>query len=245
MNLNGSGQTRRVLLVDDDLELQKLLQGYLAQHGFDVYGTTDASDVERLLQRQRPDVLVLDLMLPGEDGLSLCRRLRAGGAQLPIVMLTARDEPSDRIVGLELGADDYIGKPFEPRELVARLDAVLRRFRVPVAAPDPAQELVAIGDWRFDLGARRVTRGAESVALTSGEFAMLRALTLHPFQPLRREQLLALARGSDHELNDRAIDVQVSRLRKLLEADSRTPRYIQTVWGVGYVFVPERVAATG
>ena len=105
MNLNGSGQTRRVLLVDDDLELQKLLQGYLAQHGFDVYGTTDASDVERLLQRQRPDVLVLDLMLPGEDGLSLCRRLRAAGAQLPIVMLTARDEPSDRIVGLELGAD--------------------------------------------------------------------------------------------------------------------------------------------
>ena len=240
MSAPAPSHPRRVLLVDDDLELQRLLRGYLAQHQYEVQGAVDASDVERLIQRQRPDVLVLDLMLPGEDGLSLCRRLRAGGVQLPIVMLTARDEPSDRIVGLELGADDYIGKPFEPRELVARLDAVLRRFRVPVAAPDPAQDQVTIGDWHFDFGARRVMRGTESVALTSGEFALLRALTLHPFQPLRREQLLALARGTDHELNDRAIDVQVSRLRKLLEPDPRTPRYIQTVWGVGYVFVPER-----
>lgn len=240
MSASLTAHQRRVLLVDDDVELQKLLQGYLAQHQFEMFGTTDTSDVERLIQRQRPDVLVLDVMLPGEDGLSLCRRLRASGTQLPIVMLTARDEPSDRIVGLELGADDYLGKPFEPRELVARLDAVLRRFRVPVAAPDPAAEAIAIGLWKFDLAARHVSRDGEVVALTSGEFALLRALALHPFQPLRREQLLALGRGADHELNDRAIDVQVSRLRKLLEPDPRTPRYIQTVWGVGYVFVPDR-----
>jgi two-component system phosphate regulon response regulator OmpR len=228
-----------VLVVDDDAELRRLLQDYLARHQFEVIAIPDASDVERRIQRHRPDVVVLDVMLPREDGLSVCRRLRASGEQVPIVMLTARDEPSDRILGLEFGADDYLGKPFEPRELVARLDAVLRRLRVPAAAPDPAAEVVQIGDWRFDMAARLLTRADRSVALTSGEYALLRALVLHPYEPLRRDQLLQLARGAGHELFDRAIDVQVSRLRKLVEKDPRTPRYIQTVWGVGYVFVPD------
>jgi two-component system phosphate regulon response regulator OmpR len=240
MNAIAPLHRRRVLVVDDDAELRRLLETYLARHQFDVVSLADASDVERRIQRHRPDVLVLDVMLPGEDGLSVCRRLRAGGEQLPIVMLTARDEPSDRIVGLEFGADDYLGKPFEPRELVARLDAVLRRLRMPAAAPDPDAERVVVGEWQFDMATRRLVRGDEVVALTSGEYALLRALVLHPYEPLRRDQLLQLARGADHELYDRAIDVQVSRLRKIVEKDPRTPRYIQTVWGVGYVFVPER-----
>ena len=152
-------------------------------------------------------------------------------------MLTARDEPFDRVLGLELGADEYIGKPFEPRELVARIDALLRRARLPVAAPD-ISENVRVGDWIFDRASRELLRGQERVSLTSGEFALLKALTDHPLEPLRRDQLLALARDSAQELSDRAIDVQVSRLRKYLEQDPRAPRYIQTVWGVGYVFVP-------
>jgi DNA-binding response OmpR family regulator len=231
---------RRVLVVDDDAELRRLLQDYLGRHQFEVVALPGTADLDRRIQRHRPDVLVLDVMLPGDDGLAVCRRLREGGEQLPIVMLTARDDPADRILGLEFGADDYVGKPFEPRELVARLDAVLRRLRTPGSAPDPAAEIVPVGEWRFDLAARRLLRGEESVALSSGEFALLRALVLHPYEALRRDQLLALARGVGHEANDRAIDVQVSRLRRLVEPDPRTPRFLQTVWGVGYVFVPDR-----
>ena len=228
---------RRILVVDDDTELRMLLEKYLGRYDFEIATLPDAADVERRLARFRPDVLVLDLMLPGEDGLSVCKRLRGRGETVPIIMLTARDEPFDRVLGLELGADEYIGKPFEPRELVARIDALLRRARLPVAAPD-ISENVRVGDWIFDRASRELLRGQERVSLTSGEFALLKALTDHPLEPLRRDQLLALARDSAQELSDRAIDVQVSRLRKYLEQDPRAPRYIQTVWGVGYVFVP-------
>ncbi|MFZ9651792.1 MAG: response regulator [Gammaproteobacteria bacterium] len=228
---------RRILVVDDDPELRMLLEKYLGRYDFEIATLPDAADVERRLARFRPDVLVLDLMLPGEDGLSVCKRLRGRGETVPIIMLTARDEPFDRVLGLELGADEYIGKPFEPRELVARIDALLRRARLPVAAPD-ISENVRVGDWIFDRASRELLRGQERVSLTSGEFALLKALTDHPLEPLRRDQLLALARDSAQELSDRAIDVQVSRLRKYLEQDPRAPRYIQTVWGVGYVFVP-------
>ncbi len=228
---------RRILVVDDDPELRMLLEKYLGRYDFEIATLPDAADVERRLARFRPDVLVLDLMLPGEDGLSVCKRLRGRGETVPIIMLTARDEPFDRVLGLELGADEYIGKPFEPRELVARIDALLRRARLPVAAPD-ISENVRVGDWIFDRASRELLRGQERVSLTSGEFALLKALTDHPLEPLRRDQLLALARDSAQELSDRAIDVQVSRLRKYLEQDPRAPRYTQTVWGVGYVFVP-------
>jgi DNA-binding response OmpR family regulator len=228
---------RRILVVDDDPELRMLLEKYLGRYDFEIATLPDAADVERRLARFRPDVLVFDLMLPGEDGLSVCKRLRGRGETVPIIMLTARDEPFDRVLGLELGADEYIGKPFEPRELVARIDALLRRARLPVAAPD-ISENVRVGDWIFDRASRELLRGQERVSLTSGEFALLKALTDHPLEPLRRDQLLALARDSAQELSDRAIDVQVSRLRKYLEQDPRAPRYIQTVWGVGYVFVP-------
>lgn len=230
------------MVVDDDPALRALLEKYLARYEFDVLAVADAAEAERRLARYRPDVLILDIMLPGEDGLSLCRRLRARGELTPVMMLTARDAPIDRIIGLEIGADEYLGKPFEPRELVARLEALLRRARLPAATPEVANTL-QIGEWFFERDARRLIRGDEQVALTSGEFALLKALTDHPYEPLRRDQLLSLARDAGQDLSDRAIDVQVSRLRKRLESDPRAPRFIQTVWGFGYVFVP--VARSG
>ena len=178
-------------------------------------------------------------MLPGEDGLAACRRLRGRGETVPIIMLTARDEPVDRVVGLEMGADDYVGKPFDPRELVARIEAVLRRGTQPAAAPDPKGGVFRFGDWSLDRGTRQLSRNGEVVALTSGEFALLNTLVANARRPMKRERLLELTRGDDSESFDRAIDVQMHRLRRLLEEDPAHPRYLQTVWGVGYVFVPD------
>jgi two-component system phosphate regulon response regulator OmpR len=179
--------------------------------------------------------------MPGEDGLSICRRLRAAKDRTPIIMLTAKGEDVDRIVGLEVGADDYLGKPFNPRELLARIHAVLRRRPTPEAPGSPGTdaEIVSFGPFTFDMGTRVLRRANEDLLLTTGEFAMLKALVRHPRQPLSREKLAQLARGRDLEAFDRSLDVQVSRLRKLLEVDPSAPRYIQTVWGVGYVFVPD------
>jgi two-component system phosphate regulon response regulator OmpR len=183
----------------------------------------------------------LDLMMPGEDGLSICRRLRAANDQTPVIMLTAKGEDIDRIVGLEVGADDYLGKPFNPRELLARIHAVLRRRPALEApgAPSSDNEIVRFGMFVFDLGARTLKKVDQEIMLTTGEFAMLKALVRHPRIPLSREKLAQLSRGREFEPFDRSLDVQVSRLRKLLENDPSTPRFIQTVWGVGYVFVPE------
>jgi two-component system phosphate regulon response regulator OmpR len=190
---------------------------------------------------------VLDLMMPGEDGLSVCRRLRGSANLIPIVMLTAKGDDVDRIVGLEMGADDYLPKPFNPRELVARIHAVLRR-RPPAAPPGaPAldDETVSFGRVTLNLATRSLKRDDTEVPLTTGEFALLRALVQHPRQPLSRDKLMELARGREYEVFDRSIDVQVSRLRKLVEDDHSQPRYIQTVWGFGYVFVPDGASAPG
>ena len=178
-------------------------------------------------------------MLPGEDGLAACRRRRARGETVPVIMLTARDEPVDRVIGLEMGADDYLGKPFDPRELVARIEAVLRRGARSAAAPDSEGGSVRFGEWLLDRGARQLSREGEVVALTSGEFALLNVLVANANRPMKRERLLELTRGEASESFDRAIDVQIHRLRRLLEVDHAHPRYLQTVWGVGYVFVPD------
>ncbi len=231
----------RLVIVDDDQRIRELLQRYLTQEGFDVLLAEDGPRLDRLRQRETIDLIVLDWMLPGEDGLSICRRLRASGDQTPIIMLTAKGEDVDRIVGLEVGADDYLPKPFNPRELLARIHAVLRR-RPPVEAPGAAAgdgAVVRFGPYTFDVGRRQLLRGDTEVPLTTGEFAMLKALVRHPRQPLSRERLAVLARGREFEPFDRSLDVQVSRLRKLIEADPTHPRYIQTVWGVGYMFVPD------
>jgi DNA-binding response OmpR family regulator len=233
----------KILVVDDDVRLRDLLTRYLVEQGFEVRAIPDARDLDKRLQRDPPHLVVLDLMLPGEDGLSVCRRLRGAGETVPIIMLTAKGEDVDRIVGLEMGADDYLPKPFNPRELVARIHAVLRRHeRVAPGAPTEDGR-VAFGPFTLDLAARTLSRDGDSVTLTTGEYSLVKVFVQHPRQPLAREKLMVLARGRDHEVFDRAIDVQVSRLRKLVEPDPGSPRYIQTVWGFGYVYVPDSAEA--
>ena len=234
----------KIVVVDDDARIRDLLRRYLSQEGFDVLMAEDARALGRIMQRESVDLLVLDLMLPGEDGLSVCRRLRSEGLKVPIIMLTAKGEEADRIAGLETGADDYLPKPFNPRELLARIHAVLRRRPVHEApgAPSNDQEVVTFGDFVFDLGARSLRKAGQDIALTTGEFAMLKVLARHPRQPLTRDKLAQLARGREFEPFDRSLDVQVSRLRKLIEDDPASPKIIQTVWGVGYVFVPDGAA---
>jgi DNA-binding response OmpR family regulator len=235
----------KILVVDDDARLRDLLVRYLAEQGFQVQALPDARELDKRLQRDPPHLLVLDLMLPGEDGLGVCRRLRGSGETVPIIMLTAKGEDVDRIVGLEMGADDYLPKPFNPRELVARIHAVLRRHTERLAPGAPAADgKIAFGPYLLDLATRTLLRGDAPIALTTGEFSLLKVLATHPRQPLAREKLMLLARGRDHDVFDRAIDVQISRLRKLIELDSSTPRYIQTVWGFGYVFVPDEPATS-
>lgn len=230
----------RVLLVDDDARLRELLTRYLQEQGFSIKAVGDATMLDRAMHREHYDLLVLDLMLPGEDGLSICRRLRAEENMIPIIMLTAKGDDVDRIVGLEMGADDYIAKPFNPRELVARIQAVLRRQPASLpGAPSALEEVVKFGAIRVNLGTRSLTRNGEDLQLTTGEFSLLKVLLQHPRQPLSRDKLMELARGREYGVFDRAIDVQISRLRKLVEEDPARPRYIQTVWGFGYVFVPE------
>lgn len=229
-----------LLVVDDDLRLRDLLERYLTQQGFRVYGAAHAAAMRRALATHHVDLIVLDLMLPDADGLALCRSLRAESVQTPIIMLTAKGDEVDRIVGLEIGADDYLAKPCNPRELVARIRAVLRRRpRAAVGAPQAEQAPTRFGRFRFDPAARQLFEGETPLRLTSGEFAVLAALVAHPFETLTRERLIALARGRGHEAFDRSIDVMVSRLRRCLEDDPRRPRWLQTVWGEGYVFVPD------
>ncbi len=231
----------KLLVVDDDPRLRDLLRRYLTDNGFTVYVAENAQAMNKLWLRERFDLLILDLMMPGEDGLSVLRRLRGASDPTPVVMLTAKGEDVDRIVGLELGADDYLPKPFNPRELLARIHAVLRR-RGPDEAPGaPAQEpkTVHFGGFTLDLARRTLMKGDDPVPLTTGEFAVLKVFARFPRVPLSREKLMEMARGREYEAFDRSLDVQVSRLRKMIEPDPSKPRYIQTVWGLGYVFIPD------
>ncbi len=244
----------RILVIDDDLRLRDLLKRYLTDQGFAVDTVPDGAALDRVFARNRYDLLVLDVMLPNEDGFAICRRIRAGGvtssvggannageANIPIIMLTAKGDDVDRIVGLEMGADDYLPKPFNPRELVARINAVLRR-QAPMAvpgAPTESDEIVEFGPFVLNLGTRELLKDQQALPMTSGEFGLLKVLVQHARSPLSRDKLTELARGREHDSFDRAIDVQVSRLRKLLGEDPANPRYIQTVWGMGYVFVPD------
>ncbi|GGP68683.1 two-component system response regulator OmpR [Shewanella saliphila] len=233
-------ETSKILVVDDDMRLRSLLERYLLEQGFQVRSAANAEQMDRLLERENFHLLVLDLMLPGEDGLSICRRLRQQENPIPIVMLTAKGDEVDRIIGLELGADDYLPKPFNPRELLARIKAVMRRQTTEVpGAPAQQEEMIEFGEFSLNLATREMFHGDESIALTSGEFAVLKVLVNHPREPLSRDKLMNLARGRDYSALERSIDVQVSRLRRLIEKDAANPRYIQTVWGLGYVFVPD------
>ena len=234
------GHSAKIMVVDDDVRLRDLLRRYLTEQGFAVVTAESAPAMNKLWLRERYDLLVLDLMLPGEDGLSICRRLRGAGDQTPIIMLTAKEDV-DRIVGLEMGADDYLPKPFNPRELVARIGAVLRRKgpdEIP-GAPSETPASFEFGQFVLDLATRTLKKNGETVPLTTGEFSVLKVFARHARQPLSREKLMELARGREYEVFDRSLDVQISRLRKLIEPDPSSPLYIQTVWGLGYVFIPE------
>jgi len=231
----------KVLVVDDDPRLRDLLRRYLTDNNFTVYTAENGQAMNKLWLRERFDVLILDLMLPGEDGLSILRRLRGANETTPIIMLTAKGEDVDRIVGLEMGADDYLPKPFNPRELLARINAVLRRKGADETPGAPSQEAksVEFGEFVLDLSTRTLTKSGEPMPLTTGEFAVLKVFARYPRTPLSREKLMEMARGREYEAFDRSLDVQISRLRKMIEPDPSKPKYIQTVWGLGYVFIPD------
>lgn len=239
-----------LLLVDDDRQLLELLSRYLEAGGYLVSTAANAAQMRAAMAAARIDLVVLDLMLPGEDGLSLCRELRERRtAHVPILMLTARGEEADRILGLEMGADDYLAKPFATRELLARIRAVLRRTRMlpPNLGPLPQQAReLRFGDWRLDTTARHLLDAAGTlVPLTGGEYRLLRVLLDHPQRVLTRDQLLNLTQGRDADAFDRSIDLLVSRIRQRLREDSREPRYIKTVRNEGYVFCAEVSAGEG
>ncbi len=240
MNTNTT-KPDRILVVDDDNRLRDQLRRFFTQEGFDIHVAEGGKAMDRLLLRDTYDLIVLDLMMPEESGLSILSRLRAAKDATPIIMLTAKGSEDDRIKGLEAGADDYLPKPFNPRELLARVHAVLRRR--PVAetpgAPSMEDETITFGPYVLDLGHRTLSKSGVDLPLTTGEFAMLKTLARHPRQPLSRDKLAQMARGREFEAYDRSLDVQVSRLRKMIEADPANPRYIQTVWGLGYVFIPD------
>ena len=229
----------RVLLIDDDRRLLELLTQYLEPNGITVVGAPDGQRGLAMLRAETFDAVLLDIMMPGIDGLEVCRRIRER-SRIPILMLTARGDETDRVVGLELGADDYIAKPFSPRELLARVKAVLRR-----AQPEGASELLRAGDVAVDLGSRSVTVGGVSAAVTGIEFDILVALLRRAGRVVPRESLLSEAGRDDVTVNERTVDVHISHLRQKLGDDPRSPRIIKTVRGVGYVLVKDVEPAGG
>ena len=234
MHASGS----HLLVVDDDSETRELLSLYLGQQGFDVAVVEDGKAMDAWLAHNTTDLVILDLMLPGEDGLSIARRLQSD-YRLPIVMISARGEELDRIVGLEVGADDYLPKPFNPRELLARVRAVLRRSSPAAEASPSADACFRFGDFRFDDQKRLLYRGSEEVELSKAEFDLLQVFIGHPNRVLSRDLIMDLLSGGDRDPFDRSIDVRVTRLRHKIEDDPSNPRLIRTVWGIGYQFTPE------
>ncbi|MDP1904328.1 MAG: response regulator [Pseudomonadota bacterium] len=227
-----------VLVVDDDAGLRDLLSEYLVKQGFLVETARDGREMDERMAAAMPDLVVMDLMMPGEDGLSLTRRIKAQ-RNLPVIMLSARGEDIDRIVGLEVGADDYLAKPFNPRELLARIRAVMRRGGGEVAATQEKDETARFGPFALDLAAQRLSREDEDIPLTQAEFTLLKVFIEHPNRALSRDQIMDWLKGFERDPFDRSIDVRVTRLRRKLEDDPTNPFYIRTVWGQGYLFAPK------
>lgn len=234
----------KILLVDDDVRLRGMVADYLQRHALETEGVGTAAAALRSLQRSHFDLVVLDLMLPDEDGIALCRRLRGAALSVPVIILSARGDDVDRIVGLEVGADDYLAKPCNLRELLARIVTVLRRARQPMrsAAPNGAARRVSIGDLEVDLWSRTLQRKGEPVRVTTGEYQLLEALLLNSRRVLNRDELISLANRRNGDAFSRSVDILISRLRQVIEPDPASPRYIQTVWGRGYMFVPDAPA---
>ena len=239
MNQGEMSDRNHILIVDDDPDLRELLTRYLGDNGIRAAAVADGRELDAYLEQHHDvDLLILDLMLPGEEGLSIARRLRAQ-RELPIIILSARGDEVDRIVGLEMGADDYLPKPFNPRELLARIHAVLRRPGRAVTAVAEKRRIDRFGPFRLDRESRLLTRERQPVPLTSGEYDLLTVLLDHPRRVLSRDLLLERLKGYDRDPFDRSIDVRITRLRKKIEDDPSEPAYIRTVWGEGYLFDPE------
>jgi two-component system phosphate regulon response regulator OmpR len=226
----------QLLVVDDDAGIRDLLADYLTKQGMRVATARDGKEMDERLANFQPDLVVMDLMLPGEDGLSLTRRLKAE-RDVPVIMLSARGEDIDRIVGLEVGADDYLPKPFNPRELLARIRAVLRR--VNHQAEGVPDEMVRFGPFSLDLASQSLSREGQDIPLTQAEFTLLKIFVEHPNRALSRDQIMDWLKGFERDPFDRSIDVRVTRLRKKIEDDAANPVYIRTVWGQGYLFAPK------
>ena len=227
----------KLLVVDDDPELRELITAYLSKQGYDIVAVADGRAMDHAFAAGGVDLVILDLMLPGEDGLDIAKRLKQT-TDVPIIIVSAQGEEIDRIVGLEVGADDYIGKPFNPRELLARVRAVLRRVRGS-GTVGPLARIVEFGDFRLDLNAHLLTRNGTTVPLTSGEFDLLGILVRHPNQVLDRDRILDLLTGAERSPFDRSIDVRITRLRSKIEPDPSSPVFIRTIWGKGYMFCPD------
>ncbi len=233
--------TPHILLVEDDPEIATLVARYLSSNDMRVSRAGDGREMDRVMRDARIDLIILDIMLPGEDGLAICRRLRTS-SQVPIIMLTARSDEIDRIVGLELGADDYIGKPFNPRELLARVRAVLRRREPVQTAERRARTVFSFAGWRLDVVRRKLfDPSGTRIALTGAEFDLLLVLCEHPGRVLSREQIVDLTQGRQTGPFERSVDVLISRLRQKIERNPRDPDFIQTVRSSGYLFAPEVV----
>jgi DNA-binding response OmpR family regulator len=230
---------KKLLVVDDDQGLRELLHEYLSAQGFDVATVADGVAMERYLQESSVHLVILDLMLPGEDGLALARKLRARG-NLPIIMLSARGDDVDRIIGLEVGADDYLAKPFNPRELLARIRAVLRRNEEVTEQVSTVEDSAVhhFGKYKLDANTHSLFKDSVEIALTAGEFNLLNIFVAHPNKVLSRDQLMDLMKGYERSPFDRSIDIRITRLRRKIEADPSTPEYLRTVWGEGYMFTP-------
>jgi two-component system phosphate regulon response regulator OmpR len=237
----------RLIVLDDEAEIRNMLRRFLVAQGFEVRAVANSVQLDVFLEREPYDLLVLDIMMDGEDGLSICRRLRAQGQTIPILMLTARGDPVDKVVGLEMGADDYLAKPFVPSELVARIRAMLRRQQFLARQQavrgdllvEAEVEALRFGSFRLDLRRQALLKDGALVALNSAEMRLLCALAETPNRPVSRANLLERAKGREHEALARSVDVQVLRLRQIVEVDAGSPRHIRTVWGLGYMLIAE------
>jgi len=229
--------TDRVLVVDDDAGIRELIADYLGKQGMSVETARDGKEMDERLTRFDPDLIVMDLMMPGEDGLALTRRVKAA-IGVPVIMLSARGEDIDRIVGLEVGADDYLPKPFNPRELLARIRAVLRRGSEARSGQEVAEQS-RFGPFALNLAAQSLSRDGDEIAVTQAEFTLLKLFVEHPNRALSRDQIMDWLKGYERDPFDRSIDVRVTRLRRKIEDDPANPAYIRTIWGQGYLFAPK------
>ena len=226
-----------IALVDDDPKIRELTAKYLSDQELSVKTAANGSELDELMKNNNIGLIILDLMMPEESGLNICQRLRVNNVEIPIIMLTAKGDEVDRIVGLEMGADDYLPKPFNPRELLARVNAILRRQQH--NSIQNIKDIFKFGNFSFDISNRSLHKNNQEIQITAGEYDLLRVFAERPKQPLSRDQIMQLAKGKELDVFDRSIDVQISRLRRLIEEDPNKPKFLQTKWGFGYIFIPD------